>query len=190
MPTSLLLEIAVFITVAILVIIRRQNNKRAVSSQMEQIRTSDWLGWIEIANADYTPLFQGRILAAAHEHRGALLFGVLLEENAPRSLISAIKARPFASLTDGRILVRGLTSHDKKLITTRLDDQDLIQHLQAAMDKDIKPDTCLVIKSIEIQHLDTTAAMVQFERIWHDSLPPFLPPPDRTNPTQIRAPKM
>jgi hypothetical protein len=110
------------------------------------MRTSDWQGWVEIANTDYLPLFQGKIVATAatRDYTGALLFGVLLEENAPIALMTAIKALPFQYLTEGLVLVRGLTAHNKKLITTELKDQDLIKRLCAAMDmdKEVKPETC------------------------------------------------
>jgi hypothetical protein len=69
------------------------------------MRTSDWQGWVEIANTDYLPLFQGKIVATA----------------ATRDYTGA---------------------HNKKLITTELKDQDLIKRLCAAMDKEVKPETC------------------------------------------------
>ena len=169
MTFGLLIKIAVSIAIAIIVIARRRNSKGAVGTNMEQIRTSDWGGWIEIANTDYAPLFQGKIVATAQDHAGALLFGVLVEENAPAPLMTAIKAGPCAHLTEGRVLVRGLTTHHKKLIMTKLEDLDLIDRLCAVMDQGIKPDTCLVLNSIEIQHMDTPEATTEFEKMWEDS---------------------
>jgi hypothetical protein len=117
-------------------------------------------------------LFQGKILAtaAARGHAGALLFGVLLEKNAPTALVTAIKAQPFRYLNEGQMLVRGLTAHDKELIMTELKDQDMIDGLRAAMDKEVKPETCLVLNSIDIQHMDSLEGMAQFEEIWETSL--------------------
>lgn len=172
MTFSLLIKIAVIAAVAGIFIARRRDKKSAVLEGLEQMRTSDWQGWIEIANTDYLPLFQGKIVATAatRDHAGALLYGVLLEENAPAALVSAIKAQPFKCLTEGRVLVRGLTAHDKKLITTELKDQDLIQRLCDVMDKEVKPESCLVVNSIDIQHIDSPEGMAQFEEIWEASL--------------------
>ncbi len=172
MTFSLLIKIAVLAAVVGLIIARWQNKKEAVLEDLEQMRTSDWQGWVEIANTDYRPLFQGKIVAtaAARDYAGALLFGVLLEENAPPALVTSIKARPFQYLTEGLVLVRGLTAHDKKLITTELKDQDLIHRLCAVMDKEVKPETCLVLNSIDIQHMDNPEGMAQFEEIWEASL--------------------
>lgn len=172
MTFALLIKIAVIAVIVGIVIVRRRDKKSAVLDGLDQIRTSDWQGWIEIANTDYLPLFQGKIVATAtaQDHASALLFGVLLEENVPTALVAAIKARPFKYLTEGRVLVRGLTAHDKKLITTKLKDQDLIDRLCAVMDKEVKPETCLVVNSIDIQHMDSPEAMAQFEAIWESSL--------------------
>ncbi|MFZ1984669.1 MAG: hypothetical protein WAU91_09675 [Desulfatitalea sp.] len=169
MTFSLLIKIAIPIAIAIIVVARRRNNKSAVCADMEHIRTSDWGGWIEIANTDYTPLFQGKMVATTQDHAGALLFGVLVEENAPAPLMTAIKAGPCSYLTEGRVLVRGLTAHHKKLIMTKLEDPDLINRLCAVMDQGVKPDTSLVLNSIEIQHMDTPKAVAQFEKLWEDS---------------------
>jgi hypothetical protein len=136
---------------------------------MEHIRTSDWGGWIEIANSDFAPIFQGKLVATAQDHAGAILFGVLVEENAPAPLITAIKAGPCTFLAEGRVLVRALTAHDDKLIMTKLEDMDLIDRLCAVMDRGVQPDTCLVLNSIEIQHMDTPEAAARFEKIWEDS---------------------
>jgi hypothetical protein len=156
-----------------IIIARRRNKKRSVIKDLEQLRTWDWQGWVEIANTDFLPLFQGKIVATAadRDHAGVLLFGVFLEENSPTALVTAIKARPFDYLTEGRVLVRGLTAHDKKLITTELKDQDLINRICAVMEKGVKPETCLVLNSIDIQHMDSPEAMAQFEKIWQASLP-------------------
>jgi hypothetical protein len=144
---------------------------------MENIRTSDWGGWIEIANTDYTPLFQGRMIATAQDPAGALLFGVLVEENAPAPLVAAIKAGPSTYLTEGRVLVRGLTAHDKKLIMTKLEDPDMIDRLSDSMDQGVKPDTCLVLNSVEIQHIDTPEGVAQFEKMWEDAHVKYLDVP-------------
>jgi hypothetical protein len=172
MTFALLIKIAVVAAIVGFVIARRRDKKSAVLEGLDQMRTSDWQGWVEIANTDYLPLFQGKIVAtaAAQDYAGALLFGVLLEENAPTALVAAIKARPFTYLTEGRVLVRGLTAHDKNLITTQLKDQDLIDRLCAVMDKEVKPETCLVLNSIDIQHMDSPEGQVQFEEIWEGSL--------------------
>lgn len=168
MTFALLIKIAVIAVIVGIFIARRQHKKNAVLEDLEQMRTSDWQGWVEIANTDYLPLFQGKIVAttaATQNHAGALLFGVLLEENAPTALVAAIKAQPFKYLTEGRVLVRGLTAHDKKLIMTKLQDQDLIDRLCAVMDKEVKPETCLVVNSIDIKHMDSPEGMAQFEEI-------------------------
>lgn len=172
MTFSLLIKIAVLAAVVGIFIARRRGKKSAVLDGLEQMRTSDWQGWVEIANTDYLPLFQGKIVATAatRDHAGALLFGVLLEENAPAALVTAIKARPFKCLTEGRVLVRGLTAHDKKLIMTELKDPDLIHRLCDVMDKEVQPETCLVVNSIDIQHMDSPEGMAQFEEIWEASL--------------------
>ncbi len=172
MTFALLIKIAVIAAVVGIFIARRGNKKGAVLEGLDQMRTSDWQGWIEIANTDYLPLFQGKIVATAdaRQHAGALLFGVLMEENTPTALVEAIKARPFEYLTEGRLLVRGLTAHDKKLITSELKDQDLIHRLRAVMDEETKPETCLVLNSIDIQHMDNPEGMAQFEEIWETSL--------------------
>jgi hypothetical protein len=172
MTFALLIKIAVVAAIVGFVIARRRDKKSAVLEGLDQMRTSDWQGWVEIANTDYLPLFQGKIVAtaAAQDYAGALLFGVLLEENAPTALVAAIKARPFTYLTEGRVLVRGLTAHDKNLITTQLKDQDLIDRLCAVMDKEVKPETCLVLNSIDIQHMDSPEGQAQFEEIWEGSL--------------------
>ncbi|MBI5062920.1 MAG: hypothetical protein HZB87_05520 [Desulfatitalea sp.] len=169
MTFSLLIKIAIPIVIAVIVVARRRNSKSAVCADMDQIRTSDWGGWIEIANTDYAPLFQGKMVATAQDHAGALLFGVLVEENAPAPLVAAIKAGPCTYLTEGRVLARGLTAHDKKLIVTKLEDADMIDRLSAAMDQGVQPDTCLVLNSVEIQHMDTPEAVAQFEKVWEDS---------------------
>jgi len=172
MTFGLLIKIFVVAVVVMIVIALRRDKKSAVLEGLEQMRTSDWQGWVEIANADCLPLFQGKIVATAadRDYAGALLFGVLLEENAPAALVEAIKARPFEYLTEGRVLVRGLTAHDKKLITTELKDPDLIHRLCDVMDKEMKPETCLVLNSIDIQHMDSPEGMAQFEKIWKTSL--------------------
>ncbi len=170
MTFALLIKIAVVAAIVGIVIARRRNKKSALLESLDQMRTSDWQGWIEIANTDHLPLFQGKIVATAQDYTGALLFGVLLEENAPTALVAAIKARPFKCLTEGRVLVRGLTAHDKQLITTKLEDQDLIDRLCSVMDKEVKPETCLVLNSIDIQHMDSPEGMAQFEEIWEGSL--------------------
>ncbi len=172
MTFALLIKIAVIAAVVGIVIARRRDKKSAILQGLEQMRSSDWQGWIEIANSDYLPLFQGKIVAtaAAREYAGALLFGVLMEENAPPSLVTAIKSRPFAYLAEGRLLVRGLTAHDQKLITTELKDQDLIHRICGAMDKEVKPETCLVLNSHDIQHMDSPEGLTQFEEIWESSL--------------------
>jgi hypothetical protein len=173
MTFTLIIKIAVTAALVGIVIARQRNKKRSVIKDLEQLRTWDWQGWVEIANTDYSPLFQGKIVATAadRDHAGALLFGVLLEENAPTALMTAIKARPFDYLAEGRVLVRGLTAPGKKLIATELKDQDLINRICAVMDKGVKPDTCLVLNSIDIQHMDSPDGMVQFEEIWQASLP-------------------
>ena len=173
MTFALMIKIAVIAAIVGIIIARRVNRKQSVIKDLEQLRTWDWQGWIEIANADYLPLFQGKIVATAadRDYAGALLFGVLLEENAPAGLVTAIKARPFHYLTEGRVLVRGLTSHDKKLITTELKDQDLINRICAVMDKGVKPDTRLVLNSTDIQHIDNPEGLAQFEELWKVSLP-------------------
>ena len=183
MTFALMIKIAVIAAIVGIIIARRVNRKQSVIKDLEQLRTWDWQGWIEIANADYLPLFQGKIVATAadRDYAGALLFGVLLEENAPAGLVTAIKARPFHYLTEGRVLVRGLTSHDKKLITTELKDQDLINRICAAMDKGVKPETCLILNSIDIQHMDSPEGMAQFEKIWQASLPKQAAGPYRGN---------
>ncbi|MEJ2157036.1 MAG: hypothetical protein P8X96_17010, partial [Desulfobacteraceae bacterium] len=170
MTFGLLIKIAVIAAIVGIVIARRRDKKGAVLEGLEQMRTSDWQGWIEIANSDYQPLFQGKIVATAQDYAGALLFGVLLEENAPAALVTAIKDRPFKHLTEGRVLVRGLTAHDKKLITTELNDQDLIRRLCSVMDQEAKPETCLVLNSYDIRHMDSPEGMAQFEKIWETSL--------------------
>jgi hypothetical protein len=172
MPFSILIKIAVITAVVGFFISRWRNKKNTIFESLEQMRTLDWQGWVEIVNSDHLPLFQGKIVAvaAAQGHTGALLLGVLLEENAPTALVTTIKARPFRYLTEGRVLVRGLTAHDKNLIMTKLEDQELIDRLCAAMDKQVKPDTCLVLNSSEIQHMDTAEAVAQFEKLWEDSL--------------------
>jgi hypothetical protein len=38
------------------------------------------------------------------------------------------------------------------------------------MDKEVKPETCLVLNSIDIQHMDSPEGQVQFEEIWEGSL--------------------
>ncbi len=177
MTFSLLIKIAIPIAIAIFVVLRRRNSKSTVCADMDHIRTSDWGGWIEIANSDYAPLFQGRIVATAQDYAGALLFGVLLEENAPAPLVTAIKAGPCTYLTEGRVLIRGLTAHDKKLIMTKLEDPDMIDRLSASMDHGVKPDTCLVLNSVEIQHMDTPEALAQFEQMWEDAQAKYLDSP-------------
>jgi hypothetical protein len=173
MTFALMIKIAVIAAAIGIIIARRRNKKRFVIKDLEQMITEDWQGWVEIANTDYLPLFQGKIVATAadQDHAGALLFGVLLEENTPTALVTAIKARPFDYLTEGRILVRGLTAHDKKLITTELKDQDLVNRICAVMNKGVKPETCLVLNSIDIQHMDSPEGTAQFEEIWQASLP-------------------
>jgi hypothetical protein len=173
MTFSLMLKIAVIAAVVGIVVARRRNKKHAVMDGLEQLRTWDWQGWVEIANTDHRPMFQGKIVAPAADpdYTGALLFGVLLEENAPAAMVDAIKARPFDCLTEGRVLVRGLTAHDKELITAELKDQDLIHRICAVMDKGVKPETCLVLNSIDILHMDSPEGMAQFEAIWEASLP-------------------
>jgi hypothetical protein len=170
MTFALLIKIAVVAAIVGIVIARRRNKKSAVLEGLDQMRTSDWQGWVEIANTDYLPLFQGKIVATAQDYTGALLFGVLLEQNVHPALMAAIKDRPFKYLTEGRVLVRGLTAHDKKLITTKLEDRELIDRLCAVMDKEVKPETCLVVNSIDIQHMDSPEGMAQFEEIWESSL--------------------
>ena len=172
MTFSLLIKIAVITAIVGFVFACRRDNKSAVIEDLEQMRTSDWQGWIEIANTDYRPLFQGKIVAttASRDHAGALLFGVLLEENAPPALVAAIKERPFKYLAEGCLLVRALTAHDKEVITTELKDQDLIHRLRAAMENQEKPETCLVLNSSDIRHMDTPEGMAQFEEIWEMSL--------------------
>jgi hypothetical protein len=102
---------------------------------------------------------------------GALLYGVLMEANAPAPLMTAIKAGPCTTyLTEGCVLVRGLTAHHEKLILTKLEDPDMIDRLCAVMDQGVKPDTCLVLNSSEVQHMDTAEAVAQFEKLWEDSL--------------------
>lgn len=172
MTLSLLIKIGVIAAIVGIIIARRRNKKSVVVEGMEQVRTSDWQGWVEIANTDYQPLFQGKIVAttATRDHAGALLFGVLLEENAPPALVAAIKAQPVSYLTEGRVLVRALTAHDKELIMTELIDQDLIHRLCDVMDKEVKPETCLVLNSHDIRHMDNQEGMARFEAIWEASL--------------------
>ena len=172
MTLGLLIKIAMVAVFVAIIFASQQNKRRAILKDLEQMRTADWQGWIEIADADHSPLFQGKIIAttAARDHMGALLFGVLLEENAPAALVTAIKARPFKYQTQDRILVRALTVHNKKLITTRLKDLDLIDGLCAAMGKEMKPETCLVLNSIDILHINSPQGLVQFEEIWETSL--------------------
>jgi len=170
MTFGLLIKIFVVAVVVMIVIARRRDKKSDVLEGLEQMRTSDWQGWVEIANADYLPLFQGKIVATNRDFAGALLFGVFLEENAPPALVEAIKARPFEYLDEGQVLVRGLTANNKKLITTELKDPDLIHRLCDVMDKEVKPETCLVLNSIDIQHMDSPEGMAQFEEIWKTSL--------------------
>jgi hypothetical protein len=183
MTFPLMIKIAVIAAVVGIIIARRRNKKQSVLKELEQLRTWDWQGWVEIANTDYLPLFQGKIVAttADRDHAGALLYGVLLEKNAPAGLVTAIKARPFDYLTEGRVLVRGLTAHDKKLITTELKDQDLIHRICTVMDKGVKPETCLVLNSVDIRHMDSLEGMAQFEEIWQASLPKQAAGPYRGN---------
>ncbi|MBT8338797.1 MAG: hypothetical protein HKP58_02180, partial [Desulfatitalea sp.] len=135
-----------------------------------QVRTSDWGGWIEIANTDGTALFQGKIVATSREYAGALLFGVLVEKNAPEALVAAIKAGPHANLGEGLVLARGLTDPGKQLIMTQLEDIDLIDRLHEVMDQGVKPDTCLVLNSTALQHLDTEEGVAQFEQMWEKAV--------------------
>lgn len=88
MTFALLVKIFVIAVVVMIVIARRRDKNSAVSDGLEQMRSSDWQGWVEIANSDYLPMFQGKIVAtaAARNYAGALLLGVLLEENAPPAL--------------------------------------------------------------------------------------------------------
>lgn len=172
MTFSLLIKLAVLAAVVGIFIARQRYKKKDVLKGLEQMRTSDWQGWVEIANTDHLPLFQGKIVATAtaQDYAGALLFGAILVENAPTELVTAIKDQPLEYLTEGRVLVRCLTAHHKKLIMTELKDQDLIDRLCAVMDKEVKPATCLVINSIDIQHMDSPEGMAQFEEIWETSL--------------------
>lgn len=173
MTVGLMIKIAVVIAITAFIIARRGNNKSKVCADMERVRTSDWGGWIEIANSDHAPLFQGRIVATSQEYAGALLFGALVEENAPEPLVRAIKAGgSCAYLKKGLMLVRGLTAHDNKLIMTRLMDTNLMDGLCAAEDQGAKPAVCLVLNSIEIQHMDTPEGMAQFETMWEDAFHP------------------
>ena len=91
MTFTLMIKIAVVAAIVGIVIARQRNRERAVKEGLEQLRTSDWQSWFEIANTDSLPLFQGRIVAtaAARDCAGALLYGVLLEKNAPTALRTA-----------------------------------------------------------------------------------------------------
>ncbi len=171
MTFPLLIKIAVIAAIVGIFIARWRNKKSAVLEGLEQMRTSDWQGWIEIADADYLPLFQGKIVAttAAQDYMGALLFGVLLEENVPPALVTAIQAQPYKYLIEGRVIVRALTTHDKKLIITELKDTDIIHRLCDVLDNKVKPETCLILNSIEIQHMDSPEGIAQFEEIWEAS---------------------
>jgi hypothetical protein len=172
MTFALIVIIAILIAIVLIVVAPWKDPKNNILTMVEQIRTSTWQGWIEIAindHTDYKPFFQGKIVAMDSDHGGALLFGVLVEENTPAALLSVIKARPFTYLTEGRLLMRGLTSHHKKVIMTKLDDQELIEQLRAVMNQGVKPDTALVLNSIDIQHMDTEESMARFERIWEAS---------------------
>ena len=172
MTIGLLLKIAVLAVVIGIIIARWKGKKSDMLKNLEQMRVSDWQGWIEIANNDHLPLFQGKIVAVTEtgDYTGALLFGVLVEKNVPAALTEAIKARPFTYLTKGRLLVRGLTVHDKNFIATKLEDQDLIEKLGAAMDRGVKPETSLVLNSVDIQHMDSPEGMAKFDEIWETSL--------------------
>lgn len=170
MTFGLMIKIAVVVVITAFFIARWANKKSTVCADMERARTSDWGGWIEIANNDYEPLFQGRIVATSQAYAGALLFGVLVEANAPEPLVRAIKAGPCHYLKEGLMLVRGLTAHDNNLIMTRLMDTDLMEGILAAEDRGPRPQTCLVLNSVEIQHMDTPEGMTQFETMWEDSL--------------------
>ena len=170
MTFSLFIKIAISIVIAIFVITRRRNNKSAVFDDMEHVRSSDWGGWIEIVNAEYAALFRGKVVTTNRKLESTLLFGVLVEENAPASLVAAIKAGPCAYLSEGLVLVRGFIAHHKKLVMTKLEDFDLIDRLCTVINQGVKPETCLVLNSIEIQHMDTAEAASQFEKLWEDSL--------------------
>ena len=98
MSFALIVIIAALIAIVLIVVAPWKDPKNDILTMVEQIRTSTWQGWIEIAindHTDYKPFFQGKIVAMDSDHGGALLFGVLVEENTPAALLSAIKARPF-----------------------------------------------------------------------------------------------
>ena len=65
MTFTLMIKIVLIAAVVGIIISRWRKKKRAVIEGLEQLRTSDWQGWIEIANTDYMPLFQGKIVATA-----------------------------------------------------------------------------------------------------------------------------
>jgi hypothetical protein len=170
MTLGVLIRIALIVVIAVIIVSRRRHKQSAVNADLDHIRNSEWGGWVEIANSDYQPLFQGSIVRTAKDQAGALLLGVLVEDHAPAPLVQAIKAGTCTYLTEGRLLVRGLTAHHKNLIMTRLEDLDLMERLCALMEKGVQPETCLVLNSSEIQHMDTPEAMAQFEKVWEDSV--------------------
>lgn len=159
-----------FIVFIMIIASKRQNTHQEINNTLEKMVMEDWQGWVEIANQDGTPLFQGKMIATAQGHSGALLIGGLLEQTVIEPLIDAIKSKPFEYVKAGSILVRCLTSHDEKILMTKLEDQDIISRLSDIVDNTTRPETCLSINSVSIQHMDTPEALALFEKIWEDSL--------------------
>jgi hypothetical protein len=123
-------------------------------------------GWIEIADDQYRPIFQGKLLTVTEDCLG-LAVGVLLEEGCNPDLIKDLKAaRRIAYLDAGKILAKVIFDLHSDLILTHLTDTGLRSLLEHYVQPEANIDVKLAMTSAEIQFANSREDEQRFSEMW------------------------
>ena len=124
-------------------------------------------GWVVLANDQYRPMFQGKLLYVTEDCLG-LAVGVVLEENCPPQLIKDMKAaRTISYLEAGKILARVIFDLHSDSIFTHLTDVRLRGLLEHYAKAEAGIDVKLVMSSAEIALVNSREDEQEFARIWN-----------------------
>ena len=162
----------IVISVAILVILARQifRNRKDNKEYKKMILnlSSQWDGWVEVADASYHPVMLGKILYSWDRHAAGV--GVLVKEHLPVALVSDMDIKIGPQLLDGRWpLCRFLISFQgRDVILTELKDIDLKEKLKSYVVEYSKIQLKIGLDSNEFILVDSKEAESDFERVWKE----------------------
>ncbi|VVS91427.1 hypothetical protein [Desulfoluna spongiiphila] len=154
---TLIIIIVVFIVVVALARSQFQTNQliEAVDS-----------GWIQISNANFTPMFYGKIVGGCSDH--LCLIGVLLESSCPNELVLRIKKQPVQRVSSNKILVRAISNPNEELVLSEIDDEAVISEIGQYFVK-LPPNTTPIgIGAESIYLFEDSEALNEFEEQWQN----------------------